>query len=249
MRPSDGVQGSSRARLVVCAVALALVAGTTGKLAWAKSGPEECPEMTNPGGGLDWEPSKDPGPDPTSYKVELPTMGRTQPIVRVGIDKDRKMVVPRNARDVAWLDQGPIPGRTKNVVLAGHINYGGERGAFEGIGRMKKREDIYLVLKNGKKMHFKVAWVCTFPRDTKHAAQIMGNTDVTSVTLVSCGGTYNSSAGTHDKRIVVRGELYPPAKSSSSGPKPKPKATPKPTPKPTPTPDLLERLLEPLPLP
>jgi hypothetical protein len=241
------VQGISRVRLVSVAVALALVAGTMAKTAWARSGPKECPEMTNPGGGLDWEPSEDPGPDRTSYKVELPTMGRTQPIVRVGIDKDGKMVVPRNARDVAWLDQGPIPGRTKNVVLAGHINYSGERGAFEGIGRMKKREDIYLVLKNGKKMHFKVTWVCTFPRDTKHADQIMGNTKVTSVTLVSCGGTYNSSAGTHDKRIVVRGELYPPAKSSSS--KPKPKATPKPTPKPTPTPtpSLIDRLIPPLP--
>jgi sortase (surface protein transpeptidase) len=248
MGASQPVQGVSRARLLAAlAVSLALVAGTLSRVAWAKSGPKECPEMTNPGGGLDWEPSKDPGPDPTSYKVELPTMGRTQPIVRVGIDKDRRMVVPKNARDVAWLDQGPIPGRTRNVVLAGHINYSGQRGSFEGIGRMKKREDIYLVLKNGKKMHFKVAWVCTFPKDTPHAAQIMGNTKVTSVTLVSCGGTYDRSAGTHDKRVVVRGELYPPAKSSSS--KPKPKATPKPTPKPTPTPtpDLLERLIPPLP--
>jgi hypothetical protein len=248
MRASLRVQGISRVRLFTAlAVSLALVAGTTVRVAWAKSGPKECPEMTNPGGGLDWEPSKDPGPDPTPYKVELPTMGRTQPIVRVGIDKDRKMVVPRNAEDVAWLDQGPIPGRTKNVVLAGHINYSGQRGSFEGIGRMKKREDIYLVLKNGKKMHFKVAWVCTFPRDTEHAGQIMGNTKVTSVTLVSCGGTYDSSAGTHEKRIVVRGELYPPAKSTSS--KPKPKATPKPTPKPTPTPtpSLIDRLIPPLP--
>ena len=247
MGPSTRVQGITRGRLLSVAVALALVAGTMARTAWAKSGPSECPEMTNPGGGLDWEPSKDPGPDPTSYKVELPTMGRTQPIVRVGIDKDRKMVVPRNAKDVAWLDQGPIPGRTKNVVLAGHINYSGQRGSFDGIGGMKKREDIYLVLKNGKKMHFKVAWVCTFPRDTKYASQIMGNTKVTSVTLVSCGGAYNSSAGTHDKRIVVRGELYPPAKSSSSNPKPKPKATPKPTPTPTPTPNLLNRLIPPIP--
>jgi sortase (surface protein transpeptidase) len=247
MRPSVRVQGLSRVRLFAVAVSLALVAGTTVKVAWAKSGPKECPEMTNPGGGLDWEPSKDPGPDPTSYKVELPTLGRTQPIVRVGIDKDGKMVVPKNAKDVAWLDQGPIPGRTKNVVLAGHINYSGQSGAFNGIGGMKKREDIYLVLKNGKKMHFKVAWNCTFPRDTKYAEQIMGNTKVTSVTLVSCGGTYNSSEGTHDKRIVVRGEIYPPAKSSSS--KPKPKATPKPTPTPTPTPtpSLIDRLIPPLP--
>jgi hypothetical protein len=244
MGASQPVNRISRARLLTAlAVSLTLVAGALVRAADAKSGPKECPEMTNPGGGLNWEPSEDPGPDPTPYKVELPTMGRTQPIVRVGIDKDRKMVVPRNAKDVAWLDQGPIPGRTRNVVLAGHINYSGQRGSFEGIGRMKKREDIYLVLKNGKKMHFKVAWVCTFPRDTEHASQIMGNTNVTSVTLVSCGGTYDRSAGTHDKRIVVRGEIYPPARSSSSKPKPKP--TPKPTP--TPTPDLLERLIPPVP--
>jgi len=144
---------------------IAVVSVHSVRNAWAKSGPSECPAMTNPGGGLDWSPSKDPGPDPTPYKVELPTMGRTQPIVRVGIDKDDKMVVPKNARDVAWLDQGPIPGRTRNVVLAGHINYSGQHGSFEGIGSMHKRDDIFLVLTNGKKMHFKVAWVCSFPRD------------------------------------------------------------------------------------
>ena len=35
------------------------------------------------------------------------------------------MEVPTNARDVAWFDQGPLPGRTNNVVLAGHIDYNG----------------------------------------------------------------------------------------------------------------------------
>lgn len=203
--------------------------------------------MTNPGGNLDWRPSEDPGPDPTSFKVELPTIGKRSPIVRVGIDRDNKMVVPKNADDVAWLDQGKIPGRTKNIVLAGHVNYSGRDGAFKRIGELKKRQDIYFVLKDGKKMHFKVTWNCTFPRDTKYASQIMGQTSVTSVTLISCGGTYDRSAGTHDKRIVVRAEQYPPKKkTSSSTPKPAPK-TPKPTPSPTPTPDLLERILPPLP--
>jgi sortase family protein len=240
------VRGTHHSRLFGFAVALALVAGVTVNAAWAKSGPKECPEMTNPGGGLDWEPDNDPGPDPTSYKVELPTLAKTAPIVRVGIDRDHKMVVPRNARDVAWLDQGPIPGRTRNVVLAGHINYSGQDGSFKRIGELKKRQDVYLVLKDGKKVHFKVVWNCTFPRDTKYAEQIMGNTKTTSVTLISCGGTYDHSAGTHDKRIVVRAEQYPPPKSTSSS-KPKPKATPKPTPKPTPTPSLVDRIVPPLP--
>src|SRR5439155_16528601 len=82
-----------------------------------------CPQMDNPGGRLDWTPSANAGPSPTDGTVALPTLGVQAPIVRVSVNLSGNMAVPSNARDVAWLDQGPLPGRTHNIVLAGHIDY------------------------------------------------------------------------------------------------------------------------------
>ena len=38
-------------------------------------------------------------------------------------------------------------------------------------------------------------------------SRVMGYTDTPSITLISCGGVWDPSAGTHDKRVAVRGEL------------------------------------------
>lgn len=165
----------------------------------------QCPQMNNPG-GLRWQPSADAGPWPTNGTVRLPSFGVSAPIVRVGVDTSETMVVPHNARDVAWLDQGPFPGDTRNVVLAGHINYSRQQGSF---GRLQQMQpgDIVEIDMDGKHYQFRITWTCLFDRSSGEAERIMGTTNVPSVTLISCGGVFDRSARTHNKRVAVRGEL------------------------------------------
>jgi sortase (surface protein transpeptidase) len=169
-------------------------------------GDTTCTQMTNPGGRIKWEPSSNAGPWPTGGTVSLPTLGVTAPIVRVGVDTNGHMVVPGNARDVAWLDQGPIPGQTNNVVLAGHIAYSHVRGSFGGIQQLRGG-DLVTIEMNGKKWQYRVVWSCLFDRNTESAQKIMGYTNVPSVTMISCGGVWDPGAGTHAKRAAVRAEL------------------------------------------
>jgi len=165
-----------------------------------------CPEMDNPGGRLAWNPSPDSGPFSTNGSVVLPIEGVRAPIVRVGIDTSGNMVVPTNARDIAWLDQGPLPGHTNNIVLAGHIDYNGIIGSFNGLQRLRPGDTVAVQM-DGKVWAFEIKWSCLFDRNTTMASQIMGYTNTPSITLISCGGVWDPSAGTHDKRVAVRGEL------------------------------------------
>jgi LPXTG-site transpeptidase (sortase) family protein len=165
----------------------------------------ECPQMTNRG-GLRWQRSSDAGPWATGGTVSLPTFGVRAPIVKVGVDQGGHMVVPHNARDVAWLDQGPFPGDTNNAVIAGHISYSRVAGSFSRLQQLRPGEVVTVEL-DGKRWDFKVTWNCLFDRDTTLAAKIMGRTDVPSLTLISCGGVFDRAAGTHNKRVAVRAEL------------------------------------------
>jgi LPXTG-site transpeptidase (sortase) family protein len=177
---------------------------------------KECPEMDNPG-GLPWKRTANAGPFPTGGSVVLPSLRVDAPIVKVGVGMDGQMVVPRNARDVAWLDQGGIPGDTNNVVIAGHISYSRQAGSFFRLRELAKGDNVTVAM-GGKHYKYRVVWNCFFDRNTTHAAQIMGKTDVPSVTLISCGGVFDSAARTHSQRIAVRAEMY-------SGPTPKPERT------------------------
>jgi LPXTG-site transpeptidase (sortase) family protein len=164
-----------------------------------------CPQMNNPGGRMQWVPSQNPGPIPMDANVVIPSIGVDAPIVQVGIDSGYKMVVPSNARDIAWLDQGGIPGVTQNIVLAGHISYNRVAGSFNQISRMQAG-DLVEVFIDGEKRTYQVKWNCAFPFDTDRAAQIMGYTQTESLTLITCGGVFDRAARTHNQRIVVRAE-------------------------------------------
>ena len=167
---------------------------------------DECPEMKNPGGRLQWGPTAQQGPAPTDGHIKLPTLGVLAPIVKVGIDGANKMVVPHNARDVAWLDRGGIHGYTNNVVLAGHISYSRVDGSFMRIGSLRPGDEVKMDM-NGEHYTYRVTFVCLFGRNTDRAAQIMGYTEEPSLTLISCGGGWDSGARTHSGRYAVRAEL------------------------------------------
>lgn len=167
---------------------------------------DECPQMKNPGGRLQWGPTAQQGPSPTGGHIKLTTLGVLAPIVKVGIDGGSKMVVPHNARDVAWLDRGGIHGYTNNVVLAGHVSYSRVPGSFHRIGDLRPGDEVKMDM-DGKHYTYRVTFVCLFGRNTDRAAQIMGYTETPSVTLISCGGGWDSAAGTHSGRYAVRAEL------------------------------------------
>ena len=166
----------------------------------------ECPQMKNPGGRLQWGTTAKQGPSPTDGHVALPTLGVLAPIVKVGIDGANKMVVPHNATDVAWLDRGGIHGYTNNVVLAGHISYSRVAGSFMRIGDLRPGDEVRMDM-NGDHYKYRVTFVCLFGRETDRASQIMGYTEKPSLTLISCGGGWDSGARTHTGRYAVRAEL------------------------------------------
>lgn len=167
---------------------------------------DSCPGLNNPGGRISWIPSANAGPWDTDGTVAIPALGTTAPVVRVGVNTASQMVVPPGAHQVAWLDQGGIPGRTNNMVIAGHISWGGVPGAFGGIGGLRGGDMVYFTI-NHQKLTFRISWVCSFIRSSNLAPQIMGYTDEPSVTLITCGGGWDSYAGTHTNRIVARGQL------------------------------------------
>jgi sortase (surface protein transpeptidase) len=166
----------------------------------------ECPQMDNRGGDNE---ATTGGPDPTDGHVSIPAIGvGSAPIVRVGFGPEG-MNLPRNARDIAWLDQGPFPGVTNNVVLAGHIGWGGATGAFAALPSLRPGDVVTVVL-HGKTWKYMVRWSCLFPYNSPRGSQVIGFTSVPSLTMVSCAGTWNAAAGTHNERIVVRAEqIYP----------------------------------------
>ncbi|HVE92946.1 MAG TPA: class F sortase [Actinomycetota bacterium] len=162
--------------------------------------------LTNSGGRIRWVPTARPGPFPEPASVSLPTLGEQAPIVRVGVNLKGEMAVPTNARQVAWLDQGPFPGATQNAVLAGHKNYAGRVGTFNNLSRLGPGDPI-VVEYAGRRWEYRTIWVRQYDPDTAPVQKLMGFTETHSVTLITCGGVFNRRTRHYEDRMIARGEL------------------------------------------
>jgi LPXTG-site transpeptidase (sortase) family protein len=149
-------------------------------------------------------------PRPVDGFIQIPSIGVNGPLVAVGLDASGQMITPTNARDIAWYDTGSFPGPTHNAILAGHRNWNGRQGTFANLESVKPG-DLVKVGMGGMVFTFKVDWVRLYDPRNAPVKELLGDTAVDSVTLVTCGGEFNPRIGHYDHRVVVRAELVPDA--------------------------------------
>ncbi len=69
-------------------------------------------------------------PPPVPNRIRIPAIGVDASVVPVGLNPDGSMEVPA-ASDVGWYELGVRPGGPQgSSVLAAHVDYAGQRGAF-----------------------------------------------------------------------------------------------------------------------
>ena len=69
----------------------------------------------------------------TPTRVQIPALGVTSSVIDLGLERDGSMEVPGGAYPVGWFDGSPTPGELGPSVLAGHVDWSGEPGAFYGL--------------------------------------------------------------------------------------------------------------------
>lgn len=160
-----------------------------------------------------------PGPSPTPSAqyppgdpapVERLIIEKAQidaPVVEKGVDAAGVMQSPDNAYDAAWYDFSAHPGFGDNAVFAGHVDYiHVGRAVFWYIKDLEPGDLIRVRLASGTTYSYAVTSKNQYDADTAPVDQIVGHTDKETVTLITCGGTFNSATHQYDKRTVVRAE-------------------------------------------
>lgn len=166
--------------------------------------------------------SPTPGPSPTPSSRFPP--GSNSPISRLmitnakidapvvikGVDGAGVMQAPDNAYDTAWYDFSAHPGFGGNAVFAGHVDYIHVGPAvFWNIKDLEKGDTITVRLEDGTEYRYGVTFKQQFDAATAPVDTIVGPTANETVTLITCGGTFNPATHQYDKRLVVQAERIP----------------------------------------
>ena len=120
-------------------------------------------------------------------RLQIPIIELSQPLVSVGLDKNRVPIVPNH--DVAWYNLSANPGQGENVVMWGHVlrfqNAPKIPAPFARVKELKIGAVIAVVTADGVKHNYRVTRVVQVTPDQVAYILPVGSE---RLTLVSCIG-------------------------------------------------------------
>ncbi len=137
-------------------------------------------------------------------RLQIPSLGIDTNIQYVGISKAGNMGVPNNFTDVAWYKYGTVPGQVGSAVIDGHVDNGlALAGVFKHLSDITVGADVYVITKEGTKLHFRVKDIQSYPYKAVPTTLLFNQKDAARLNLVTCAGSWVSGDKTYDQRLVV----------------------------------------------
>lgn len=155
-------------------------------------------------------PELPPPSDAPIDRLLISSIGVDAPVVVKSIDPNGVMESPSNAWDVAWYDFSARPGFGGNAVFSGHVDYHDVGPAvFWDLRDLKMGDEVQVRLADGTLYRYGVTALNSFEASAAPLAEIVGATPNQVITLITCGGTFDSSIRQYSHRVVVRADRLP----------------------------------------
>lgn len=143
-------------------------------------------------------------------KLIIPAIEVNAAIQSVGLSEtgNGEMGVPTNLVDVAWYNQGPLPGMPGSAVIDGHMNgINVTKAVFYDLRKLKLGDLVTVVNQGGKTLRFQVVNIKTYNYNDATNEVFAGDATKARLNLITCAGSWVKNQETYNKRIVVFTEL------------------------------------------
>jgi sortase (surface protein transpeptidase) len=140
--------------------------------------------------------------------VDAPSIGvAAADTTTLGLRDDDSLDVPRSASTVGWYERSAMPGQAGPAVLAAHVDFRGEAGAFSRLGEMRPGETVEVHRDDDTTAVFVVDRVERHAKDAFPTDAVYGPTDDSEIRLITCGGVFDERTRSYGDNIVVFGHL------------------------------------------
>lgn len=145
-----------------------------------------------------------PPPTAPPTRLRIDSIGVDARVVPVGLADDGMMEIPP-AHEVGWYRLGPAPGEAGSAVLAGHVDLGGQRGAFFELRSVEVGAEI-VVDGDGTKGAYVVTAREQLPKDEVDLRRYFTAEGPDRITLITCGGAFDRGVGHYTDNIILTAE-------------------------------------------
>ena len=139
--------------------------------------------------------------------VRVRSIGVTSPLVQLGLELDGSLEVPVDFATAGWYSGGPVPGANGPSVIAGHIDSYTGPAIFSKLSQITPGDVIDITRSDGLRVTFSVDAIDQYPKAYFPTDLVYGPTDTPELRLITCGGTFDKSAGSYRDNVVVYAHL------------------------------------------
>ena len=136
-------------------------------------------------------------------QLRIPAIGVSTGFVRLGLQPDGAMEVPRYGQMAGWYRNGPTPGQRGAAVVAGHVDLMGQSGVFAELGRLRPGDEVAVDRRDRTTAVFRVTRAAQYPKSHFPTEEVYGGTDGAELRLISCGGRFDHAARSYTDNVVV----------------------------------------------
>jgi LPXTG-site transpeptidase (sortase) family protein len=144
---------------------------------------------------------------PLPASVSIPAIGVQSELITLGLNPDGTLAVPEPGPDydkAAWFDGSPRPGEVGPAVLEGHVDSAANGpSVFYRLGELAVGDRVDVTREDGSVVTFEVYEVRVVPKDDFPTLDVYGNSGGPELRLITCGGPFDSSAGSYVDNVVV----------------------------------------------
>lgn len=152
-------------------------------------------------------PGRAGGPIPRYLQIS--DIGVMAPMVPVGLEPSGNMASPNGPDVVGWYAGSPRPGQPGNLLLDGHRDWheGPRRAVFWALENLATGQSQIVVWTDTTGYVYQVSANFNLHRDDPRSVEVLAPTTDSTITLITCEGTFEPSGREYDFRRVVKARL------------------------------------------
>ena len=148
-------------------------------------------------------------PPSPPVRVDIPAIGVSSSLVRLGLNPDRTMEVPGDFQVAGWFTGGPQPGQLGPAVIAGHVDSRTGPAVFYRLHDLRPGDQIRVVRADRRVVRFEVDSLTSYRKRSLPTEAVYGATTAPVLRLITCAGTFDRSSGSYRDNLVVSATRVP----------------------------------------
>lgn len=129
-------------------------------------------------------------------------------VEEIGLENDGQLQVPSTWSLAGWYKNSAKVGEKGNIIIDGHYDTDtAAPAAFWGLKNLKVNDTVTLQDELRREFSYSIIDTLYVDISDPQRTKIFDDTEEAELTLITCGGVWDSAAGTYNKRLVVKAKL------------------------------------------